>query len=155
MQDSLTVLESLDILDDFKPITVKAQYVGGKIWKQHFDDGNPIKIIGYYKKSFQKIDDLSNKLRWHHVLKGPDHDIVINGYDHLDIQMQSVDVGNCIMVEFVGCGKPSNPLWKPPMRFLVSINVKRSLKGDELENLKKEIILEEQEFLKSKEMQGA
>lgn len=149
MDTAITVLENVDSLEDFQPLIKRTHYVSGKIWKQHYEEGCPLRIIGFFKKTYQKMDELSGKMRSHHVLKTKDNDVVLNGYDHLDAQMKDVLVGQCVMVEFVGYGTPSRPQWHPPMRFLVSVNRKRSLDNEDLFRFVREIEAEEEEYRKN------
>lgn len=127
----LSKLNDPSVLAGFTEVVEKTVYVSGKMWRERFEAGNPIKIIGIFKQTYEKFDELGQKMRKHHVLVTPKGDVVINGYGDLDARMSSIKAGHCILVEFVGHGQSPKKGFSAPLQFNVVRNPQLNLSKEQ------------------------
>jgi len=139
-----TALEKLlnnDILDGFDDTVERTLYISGKDWKRRLEEGKPMKVIGFYKNTYFKEFNGTNKAN--HVILTPKGDVVINGYGDLNAKFEKIPRGSCVMVEFIG-EVPATPM--PKLIFEVRRNKSKDMSPEEVASMLEEVRAQEESF---------
>lgn len=150
----LSKLEDPAIFEGFTETVEKTIYISGKMWQTRFEEGRPMKVIGFFRNTYQKWDELSSKMRNHHVLMTPKGDVVINGYGDLDARLSKIPPGACVMVEYVGKGVASKQGFTSPLKFEVRRNPSLDMSPEDTRAMLDDLERQQAKFQESNKPKG-
>ena len=130
------------ILEGFTDSVERTIYISGKDWKERYDSGTPIRVIGFYKTTFYK--EFRGQSKANHILVTSKGDVVLNGYGDLNARMEKIPPGACIMVEYVGEQDRGGPM--PALIFEVRRNKSLDMPQSEVDSMLDELKKQQAKF---------